>query len=501
MDLKQTSSFVMKHKIPIMFAIAAIVVVVLSIALKKKEKYYDYETSIPKPPAWVQGDPEKSPVFARRKAGARNANIVQTANKKKERYDFVLYGDSITMIAADSHMDVWNKYFGENGMKSAPLGIGGDTVQNLSWRVALGKERFAIPPKVVGLLIGINNQGRDNTDPVKFLDSFLLPYLKAVYPTTKFILIGLIPNTLGSTKDALRRAANVKYVSLAKKYGMQYVDISKGLVPSDKKQFFDGIHPTGAGYEILYSNLQPYVLAALKGQTPPSPEKPSVPTNIPKPPAWVQGDPEKSPVFARRKAGARNANIVQTANKKKERYDFVLYGDSITMIAADSHMDVWNKYFGENGMKSAPLGIGGDTVQNLSWRVALGKERFAIPPKVVGLLIGINNQGADNTDPAAKLYQFLLPYLKAVYPTSKFILIGLLPNNLGAARNAVRVKANANYRLLANKFGMQYVDISKGLVPSDKKQFFDGTHPTGAGYEILYSNLQPYVMAALKNVK
>jgi hypothetical protein len=270
MNLEQTSSFVMKHKMSIIFAIAAIAAVVLSFALKKKEKYYDYETSalklnpIPRPPAWVQGDPEKSPVLARRIAGKRNADIVQSANKKNVKYDFVLYGDSITMIAADKHMDVWNKYFSKNGMKSAPLGIGGDTVQKLSWRIALGKEKFNIPPKVVGLLIGINNQGVDNTDPAAKLYQFLLPYLKAVYPTSKFILIGLLPNNLGAARNANRVKANANYKLLAKKFGMQYVDISKGLVPADKKQFFDGTHPTAAGYEILYSNLQPYVMAALR---------------------------------------------------------------------------------------------------------------------------------------------------------------------------------------------------------------------------------------------
>jgi lysophospholipase L1-like esterase len=266
----QTSSFVMKHKMPIIFAIAAIAAIVLSIALKKKEKYYDYETTViakspvPKAPAWVQGDPEKSPVFFRRRAGARNAAIAQTASSKKIKYDFVLYGDSITMIAADKHMDVWNKYFGQNGMKSAPLGVGGDTVQNLSWRVALGKERFAVPPKVVGLLIGINNLGKDNTDPVVFMDTFLLPYLKAVYPTSKFILIGLLPNTVGGNKNELRMIANRKYWALSKKYGMQYADISKGLVPTDKNQFFDGIHPTAGGYDIMYKNLKPYVMTALR---------------------------------------------------------------------------------------------------------------------------------------------------------------------------------------------------------------------------------------------
>lgn len=241
----------------------AVVAGVVFLATEKKEKYYDYETTPLKIPAWAQGDPEKSPVLARRNAGKRNANIVQTANRNNVKYDFVLYGDSLTMIAADKHMDVWNKYFGKNGMKSAPLGVGGDTVQNLSWRIARGKERFKIPPKVVGLLIGINNRGRDNTDPVMFLDSFLLPYLKSIYPTTKFILIGLLPNILGGNKNALRLADNAKYRELAKKYGMKYVDISKGLVPADKTQFFDGIHPTGPGYDILYNNLRPHVINSL----------------------------------------------------------------------------------------------------------------------------------------------------------------------------------------------------------------------------------------------
>ena len=301
--IEQATSFVMKHKMPIAIAIAAIAAIVLSFALKKKEKYYDYESTpirIPTPPIWVKeaGDPEKSPVLARRTAGTRNANIVQTANKKKQKFDFVLYGDSITMIAADKHMDVWNKYFGQNGMKSAPLGIGGDTVQKLSWRIALGKERFVIPPKVVGLLIGINNQGVDNTNPAAKLYQFLLPYLKAVYPTTKFILIGLLPNNLGAARNANRVKANANYRLLAKKFGMQYVDISKDLVPADKTQFFDGTHPTGAGYEILYRNLQPYVMAALKGQMSSSPKNKDFETSsptIPTPPGLGSGGPRAIP--------------------------------------------------------------------------------------------------------------------------------------------------------------------------------------------------------------
>ena len=275
--IDKASNFVMKHKMPIAIAIAAIAAIVISIALKKKEKYYDYESTpiiIPTPPDWVQGDPEQSPMAIRRKAGTRNAGIVQTANANNTRYDFALYGDSITMIAADSHMNVWNKYFGQNGMKSAPLGVGGDTIQKLSWRLSLGKERFIVPPKVVGLLIGINNIGLESSDPAMYLDSFLLPYLKAVYPTSQILLIGLLPQVYWATKENMRIEANKNYMMLAKKYrtysaltkkyNMHYIDISKGLNPSDTTQLYDGLHPTAAGYEIIYNNLRPYVMNSMR---------------------------------------------------------------------------------------------------------------------------------------------------------------------------------------------------------------------------------------------
>lgn len=60
-------SFVTKHKVSIAVAFAAIIMVVIYLVLRKKENYYDYESSvtIPGVPAWVQGDPEKSPVLAR----------------------------------------------------------------------------------------------------------------------------------------------------------------------------------------------------------------------------------------------------------------------------------------------------------------------------------------------------------------------------------------------------------------------------------------------------
>lgn len=202
----------------------------------------------PKPPSWVKGDPQKNRRESVRAAGKRNADIVQSANKSRTKYDFVLYGDSITQFVGDKYMDIWNKYFGD--MKSAPLGIGGDTVEELSWRLVYGKEKFSVDPKTVAILIGINNIKSAKNDPAEFME-FLMPWLRATWPTTRFILLNILPNAFVSVKEA-----NRKYEKLSQKYGFEYVTCGSTLDPNDKKLFKDGTHPAPDGYHAIYSCLR-----------------------------------------------------------------------------------------------------------------------------------------------------------------------------------------------------------------------------------------------------
>jgi len=214
-------------------------------------------TSTPTPtlqiPSWVQGDPLRSKNGTVRASGKWNATLVTDANKAHKKFNVVLYGDSITAFAASKHLDIWERYLGRS---AAPLGVGGDTVQSLSWRIAKGRERLSRPPGNVAVLIGVNNILHD-TDPVVYMDEFLLPYLKAIYPTSNIIIIGLLPTTrksLISTSDV-----NKGYKRLAKKYNVRYVDISRGLDASNPRLFYDGLHPSAAGYDIMFRNLQKYV--------------------------------------------------------------------------------------------------------------------------------------------------------------------------------------------------------------------------------------------------
>ena len=245
----------------------------------------------------------------------------------------------------------------------------------------------------------------------------------------------------------------------------------------------------------LLDHYRTQAATAQPGATPrpgatPQPATRAPPRKAPAVPAWVRGDPFKEKSTSRRAAAARNAKIVESANATGTRYDFVLYGDSITQYVGDKHMDVWKKYFGH--LVAAPLGIGGNTVEELSYRVALGREGFAVGPRVVGILIGINNINHAKNDPSEKLDQFLLPHLRATWPDSRVLLLGILPSTRAEVK-----PYNAKYKRIAEKHGAQYVSCGATLDPADTRFFPDGTHPSAAGYHAVYPCLRRAVDSAL----
>lgn len=214
---------------------------------------------LPAVPAWVR--PQKETKGKNQVALARNARLVRAANAAGTQYDFVLYGDSITRNMVDKAPGVWAKFFGH--LKAAPLGVGGHTVEELSYRLAKGGEVLKPAPKVVAVLIGINNikmAGRRQVgDPAPNVDSFLVPYLKAVYPQSKIMLLGLLPN-----KTRQVAATNAKYKTLAAKHGVDYVDCSADINAGSPADLADGTHPAPGGYVKMFTCLRPLVDAAVR---------------------------------------------------------------------------------------------------------------------------------------------------------------------------------------------------------------------------------------------
>lgn len=208
-------------------------------------------------PSWVHGDPTKESKPIRRAAGRRNASVVSAANRAGTRYDFVLYGDSITQVLAERDRGVWARHFGH--LKSAPLGVAGNTVEELSWRLAVGKEKFRRGPRVAAVLIGINNLSRGvNGDPAARLDAFLLPWLRATWPDTRLVLLGILPNKRVDVKPW-----NRKYRAIAKRHGAKFATCGADLDPKGP-DFTDGTHPSKTGYNKMFPCLRALVDSLLK---------------------------------------------------------------------------------------------------------------------------------------------------------------------------------------------------------------------------------------------
>lgn len=189
-----------------------------------------------------------------------------------------------------------------------------------------------------------------------------------------------------------------------------------------------------------------------------------------------------------RAAHARCKGVVDQANRTGTRYDVVMWGDSITAALAGDAAGEWRAF--STGWRAAALGVGGTSVEELTWRVMAGGERFSKDPRVVILLVGIINLKHTRSDPAERL-DFLLGWMRAAMPSSRIVLLNLLPNDqVGAAVRAT----NAKYERLAAKHGCVWSTCGSDMGPGDLK---DGTHPSASGYRRLLGCLRPVVAREL----
>lgn len=213
---------------------------------------------------------------------------------------------------------------------------------------------------------------------------------------------------------------------------------------------------------------------------------PATPKDVPPKPSWA-----KMTINERvREAHNRTTGIVQRANRAALRYDVVLYGDSITTNLTREFAREWSEFAA--GWKAEHLGIEGSSVEELAWRLMDGGEKLALDPRVVILLVGINNlKWGKRQDPSDKL-DYLLGWMRAAMPSSKIVLLGLLPNSV------VNVAAtNRNFARVAAKHGVTFSSCGSDLNPHNPAHFKDGTHPASEGYRRLFSCLKAVISPML----
>lgn len=195
---------------------------------------------------------------------ARHEGFVEIA--KKGNVDLLFMGDSITDGWRTRGKNVWNKYYAPQN--AANFGIGGDRTEHVLWRMDHG-ELDGIKPKVVVLMIGTNNSGKEkdgrlrNTIP-QIIEGVtaVVTELRAKLPESKILLLAIFPRAV--TDDFQRGEVAVVNTALAKLDDgkmVKFLDIGPKFLEADatlpRSIMPDLLHPNEKGYQIWADAMNP----------------------------------------------------------------------------------------------------------------------------------------------------------------------------------------------------------------------------------------------------
>ncbi|KAL4430554.1 hypothetical protein ABPG77_005794 [Micractinium sp. CCAP 211/92] len=450
------------------------------------------------------------------KQNKQNQAVVDKVDAEGKTFDIILYGESITQLIYRQSKAEWAALFPPSqGWVGAPLGVSGNDIEvgrggshlahHITWRIIAGSERPKRAPRCIALLIGTNDVNAGvPVDKIKLYMDYLLRYLKAAFPTTKIILWKMLP------REGLNMApANAAYLALARKHNATWITCGQYLDARNPAVLYDGTHPTPATQTQLLRCLAPTVMRLPSGVTNHwqliavlsvipalglAPAAVSASTaELPPLPSWARGpDFRGRGQWEEYSAHANHWNQlkVDAANLQGQRYDFLLYGDSITQLISQQSQEEWAALFPPaQGWLAAPLGVAGNDVEDLTWRVIGGSELPQLAPRCIALLIGTNdvNSHTELADQIAYL-EYLLDFLQAAFPTTKFVLWRLLPRE-GLDMEPV----NLAYQALAVQRGLTWITCGSDLDASNPAVLYDGTHPTPATQTQLLRCLAPTV--------
>ena len=181
---------------------------------------------------------------------------------KKNKWDLIFLGDSITHSWETAGKKTWNKYYQKR--RALNLGFSGDRTEHVLWRLDNG-EFEEVQPKVVVLMIGTNNTGH-RKDPPKAIAAGVEKIIERINtksPTTKILLLAIFPRS-EKVSDPQRKnndRANALIKQLTKKDGVTYLDINERFLLPDgtlsKEIMPDLLHPKQKGYAIWAEAIEP----------------------------------------------------------------------------------------------------------------------------------------------------------------------------------------------------------------------------------------------------
>jgi lysophospholipase L1-like esterase len=199
--------------------------------------------------------------------------------------------------------------------------------------------------------------------------------------------------------------------------------------------------------------------------------------------------------------------------RKGGRIDVYFLGDSITRRWGTSDeryrafLENWRRNF--FGWNAADFGWGGDTTQNILWRLQNG-ELDGVNPRVIVLMAGTNNVGRRSPEGAEdprvadvpRGIKAILDLCRRKAPKATVILMGITPRNDNAAVMPVIDEINRRIAKFADGKRVRYVNINAGLADGAGRLHEgmadrDGLHLDVKGYQVWADALKPILTELL----
>ena len=181
----------------------------------------------------------------------------------------------------------------------------------------------------------------------------------------------------------------------------------------------------------------------------------------------------------------------------------VFIGDSITHGWEDIGLPVWKRHFAR--YDALELGFSGDRTENVLWRLQQG-EVDGLAPKVAVLMIGTNNTGERQEDPAttAAGIKRLVDELRTRLPETRILLLAIFPRDErpdGRLRG-INERVNALISRCDDGRHVHFLDINAALMNADgtisTDVMPDLLHLSEKGYALWAQAMEPTLQKLLK---
>ena len=173
--------------------------------------------------------------------------------------DLLFQGDSITEGWGGTGQAVWKERYAK--LNPASFGISGDRTENVIWRIRNG-ELNGISPKLVVIMIGTNNSGRDNAAQIAEGVAVIVHETLARCPNSQILLLGVFPRGEKASDPIRAKIAGINRLiePLGTEKSVHYLDIGKSFLSADgsisRDIMPDFLHPSAAGYKIWADQIQ-----------------------------------------------------------------------------------------------------------------------------------------------------------------------------------------------------------------------------------------------------